>query len=53
MSRYFEAPDAYGEPCLWEAGDNPFGPDVILERRQLRREHRHLWPLIVEAVTSA
>lgn len=51
--RFFEAPDTYGDPCLWERRDGG-QPMCVLSKYDLEDEFSdRLWPLIVAAVTSA
>lgn len=53
MARFFEAPDTHGDPCLWEHRENG-QPMCVMSRYDLEDQYRDaIWPLIVQAVTSA
>jgi hypothetical protein len=52
-ARFFEAPDTFGDSCLWERRESG-EPRCVLSKYDIEDDYRErLWPLIVEAVISA
>lgn len=53
MKRLFTAPDANDEATLWiaESTLDPY-PKPLLATSDLRPEHRHLWPAIVDRILA-
>lgn len=49
MSGLWVAPDAYGEPTIWQQTDNPFGPTAVLQRCDVPRS---AWDPIIAAIAA-